>query len=149
MKLKVLLPMVATAILAGAMFFAGCEKEKETSDDITNVKWHLTKFVDVANKTEEAPLYNSSDVFWLKLKTSSFEGKSFTNVLAGTVNIDAVTKKITFSNIGGTEINELFDGQKFIDCLKQVYSFKKTTENTLILYYDNNKKYLQFEKVNN
>ena len=149
MKTQRFLPVLATVILAGAMFLAGCEKEKKTSDDITNVKWHLTKFVDVENKTEEAPLYNSSDVFWLILKTSSFEGKSFSNVLAGTVNIDAVTNKITFSNIGGTEINELFDGQKFIDCLKQVYSFKITTENTLILYYDNNKKYLQFEKINN
>ena len=29
MKLKVLLPIVATAILAGAMFFAGCEKETD------------------------------------------------------------------------------------------------------------------------
>ena len=148
MTKKFFLPLMAAVILTGAMFFAGCEKEKKTSEDITNVKWHLTKFVDVENKTEEAPLYNSSDVYWLKLNTSSYEGKSFSNVLAGTVNIDAVTKKITFSNIGGTEINELFDGQRFIDCLKQVYSFKKTTENTLILYYDNNNKYLLFEKIN-
>lgn len=27
-----ILPIVATVILAGAMFFAGCEKEKKTKD---------------------------------------------------------------------------------------------------------------------
>ncbi|MBO7465612.1 MAG: hypothetical protein J6T56_07185 [Bacteroidales bacterium] len=144
------LPIVATVALlvAGAFLFAGCEKEKKTENDITNIKWHLTKFVDVANKTEEAPYPNSSDVYWLKLKINSFEGKSCANVLMGTVKVDAVTEKITFSNIGGTEIGEPFDGQRFIDCLKQVHNFKKTTENTLILYYDNNKKYMQFEKLN-
>ena len=36
MKLKVLLPMVATVILAGAMFLAGCEKEKITNENNTS-----------------------------------------------------------------------------------------------------------------
>ncbi len=36
MKLKVLLPIVATVILAGAMFFAGCEKEKKAIDESEN-----------------------------------------------------------------------------------------------------------------
>jgi hypothetical protein len=30
MKKNKILPIVATVILAGAMFFAGCEKEKKT-----------------------------------------------------------------------------------------------------------------------
>ena len=30
---KKILPLVATAILAGAMFFAGCEKEKKTEEN--------------------------------------------------------------------------------------------------------------------
>ncbi|MBO7624330.1 MAG: hypothetical protein J6S82_03375, partial [Bacteroidales bacterium] len=55
MKSKVLLPMVATVILAGAMFLAGCEKEKKQTASITGIKWHLTKFVDVTNKTVEEP----------------------------------------------------------------------------------------------
>ena len=36
MKSKVLLPMVATVILAGAMFLAGCEKEKITNENNTS-----------------------------------------------------------------------------------------------------------------
>lgn len=159
------LPIAATVALlvAGAFLFAGCEKEKtnynsvkettvkektvKETTNITDVKWHLIKFVDVANKTEEDPLSNSNDVYWLKLQTSSFEGKSFSNELGGVVCIDTVTKKITLT-VGGTKICEHFDGQRFIDCLNQVHNFEKTTENTLILYYDNNKKYMQFEKVN-
>ena len=31
MKKNKILPIVATAILVGAMFFAGCEKEKEVT----------------------------------------------------------------------------------------------------------------------
>ena len=38
MKSKVLLPIVATAILAGAMFFAGCEKEKTAENNTTVVQ---------------------------------------------------------------------------------------------------------------
>lgn len=141
-------PILAAALLiTGTMLFAGCEKEKKTENDITNVKWHLTKFVDMENRTEEEPLSNSNNVYWLKLKPSAFEGKSYSNELMGTVSVDAVTKKITFSNVGGTEICEYFDGQRFINCLYHVHSYDRISENTLILYYDK-KKYLQFEKVN-
>jgi hypothetical protein len=36
-----------------------------------------------------------------------------------------------------------------MDHVNDYISIRNATENTLILYYDNNKKYLQFEKVNN
>ena len=36
MKTHKILPIVATVILAGAMFFAGCEKEKKAIDESEN-----------------------------------------------------------------------------------------------------------------
>ncbi|MBO4403151.1 MAG: hypothetical protein J5792_05655, partial [Bacteroidales bacterium] len=37
MTKKMFLPLMATTILAGAMFFAGCEKEKKTETGNINV----------------------------------------------------------------------------------------------------------------
>ena len=45
--------------ILAAFVFAGCEKEKEQTASITGIKWHLTKFVDVTNKTVEEPLANN------------------------------------------------------------------------------------------
>ncbi len=54
---KTILPIVATAILAGAMFFAGCEKEKKTEEN-------KCAFCGVGNPIE--------DLVWLKTMADKF-----------------------------------------------------------------------------
>ena len=75
MTKKLFLPLMATAILAGAMFFAGCEKEKPVpssistgvSDDppasIFNVKWKLTEYVDMDSNVG---VTDNSEIHWLR-----------------------------------------------------------------------------------
>ena len=143
--------------ILAAFIFAGCEKEKTTDNNlpvhandtasITHIKWHLTHFVDVTNKTVEEPLANNENAYWIKFDTTTFEGKSFSNIIMGYIHIDASKGKMDFLTVGGTEICEYYDGTKFINSLNQVHDYMVTSENNLVLFYDNNTKYLQFERI--
>ena len=133
--------------ILAAFVFAGCEKEKEQTASITGIKWHLTKFVDVTNKTVEEPLANNENAYWIKFDTTTFEGKSFSNIIMGYIHIDASKGKMDFLTVGGTKICEYYDGTKFINSLNQVHDYMVTSENNLVLFYDNNTKYLQFERM--
>ena len=148
MKTQRFLPVLATVILAGAMFLAGCEKEKKTSDDITNVKWHLTKFVDVANHKEDVPVpADNTHYFWIKLFNDTIQGYGQVNEMFGSYTISG--SKIHIYNFGCTKICPLDSYENdFFSAIKKADSFKSDGK-TLHIYYDGEKKYLQFEKVNN
>ena len=148
MKTQRILPVLATVILTGAMFLAGCEKEKKTSDDITNVKWHLTKFVDVANHKEDVPgPADNTHYFWIKLCNDTLQGFGQVNEMAGCYTISG--SKIHIYNFGCTKICPLDSYENdFFSAIKKADSFK-TDGKILLIYYDGDKKYLQFEKVNN
>ena len=146
---------ICTLITTIGLLAIGCEKEntkssieKESSDyPITNIKWHLTSFTDVDKQMTVPPLNNHEQVYLLKFKDSTFEGHSFSNEIVGYITMDTVQKNMHFRSIGGTKINELFDGEKFIESLRQVQSYSTPDAGTLILYYNENRNYLQFEKV--
>lgn len=53
--------------------------------------------------------------------------------------------ELIFTKIEGTEINELFDGQLFIDCLYCVNKYE-LVKDTLKLFYGDNQSYLKFRK---
>ena len=148
MKTQRFLPILATVILAGAMFLAGCEKEKKTSDDITNVKWHLTKFVDVANHKDDVPVpADNTHYFWIKLCNDTLQGFGQVNEMFGSYTISG--SKIHIYNFGCTKICPLDSYENdFFSAIKKADSFKSDGK-TLHIYYDGDKKYLQFEKINN
>ena len=147
-KLINTMPIVATVALlvAGAFLFAGCEKEKKTSDDITNVKWHLTKFVDVANgNTEEVDV--SNDYLWILFKSdNSIDGNGLPNRLNGIYEYNFDRIKIEIGPC--TYIGDIFGLEsKMCNNLNKVNCIR-IEDGVILLYYDNNKKYMQFEKVN-
>jgi len=148
MKTQRFLPILATVILAGAMFLAGCEKEKKTSDDITNVKWHLTKFVDVANHKEDVPVpADNTHYFWIKLFNDTIQGYGQVNEMFGSYTISG--SKLHIYDLAFSKVNPLDNSEHdFFSAIEKADSFKSDGK-TLHIYYDGDKKYLQFEKINN
>ncbi len=143
------LPIVATValLMAGAFLFAGCEKEKKKSDDITNVKWHLTKFVDETNHKEDVLIpADDTHLFWIKLCDDTLKGFGQVNEMVGCYTISGF--KIYISDLCCTKIYPLNSyEQDFFSAIRSACAFK-TSKKMLQLYYNDNKKYLQFEKVN-
>ena len=77
---KTILPIVATAILAGAMFFAGCEKEK-TAENNTTVVQEETLINPIA---PDSSVKEQLDAFFLKWNdTVTVKFKDCINVING------------------------------------------------------------------
>lgn len=53
--------------------------------------------------------------------------------------------ELIFTKIEGTDINELFDKQLFIDCLYSVNKYE-LIKDSLKLFYGDNQSYLKFRK---
>ena len=56
------------------------------------------------------------------------------------------TRSLSFINIGGAEMYELYDGDKFLNYMSLVQNFHVSGD-TLRLLYNNRMNYLQFEKL--
>ena len=146
------LRVVFCAMVVGLMTFViGCqdpiEKENISKYDVIDHKWHLTKFVDIANNNDKLPLQNSENVYWIKfVNDEEFEGHLYSNNIQGSYRMDIDTRSLCFLNIGGTEVYELYDGDKFLNLLSVVQNFHVSGD-TLRLLYNNKMNYLQFEKL--
>ena len=147
--IKVLAITLLTVISAAT---TSCKDDLEEDNiskyDIINYKWHLTKFVDIANDIEKLPQMNSNNVYWIKfdLKEDKFTGHSYSNSIGGDYKMDLERKEIVFSNMVGNQIYELYDGDKFVDLLLLVRNFHLSGD-TLRLLYNNKMNYMQFEKL--
>ena len=80
-------------------------------------------------------LFNDDNTVW---------GKSSTNNFSCIYEID-LQSSIKLSYFLMTEINELYDGRLYIECLKNVNTFSMT-EKGLVLYYESNK-FLLFKPI--
>jgi hypothetical protein len=101
--------------------------------ELTGIKWKLTGFVIGGNV--KTPEQDSDNSYWLLFKNdNTLEGKSSTNELMGSYEINAQTSSLLITNLGGTKINELPDGRLFVESLRAVRSFE-LREGTLKLYF--------------
>jgi heat shock protein HslJ len=132
------------------LFSWGCMDEF-TNDaympSLTETSWKLISFVDVESGTMNTPKPESFNCYQILFNSNkTLSGKSSTNTLTGnyTANLDASTIRIT--NLEGTEMSELWDGDLFIEKLKAVQTFS-ITKDGLKLYSNDPKNYLLFEPV--
>lgn len=135
---------ICALIAATGIFTTGCEKEN-LKNNITNVKWHLTKFVDVANDNTENT-NTSEKTLWVSFYSdNSINGWGMGNQLGGTFECNANNISIHIGPL--TEVGD-FNGleTKMCDALNKAGVVKQKGE-TLLLYYNGKKNYLQFEKV--
>lgn len=143
--------VLCTTVVAMLTFVVGCqdpiERENISKYDVIGHKWHLTKFVDIANNNQKLPLQNSENVYWIKfIDDEKFEGHSYSNNINGYYRMEIDTRSLSFINIGGTEMYELYDGDKFLNYMSLVQNFHVSGD-TLRLLYNNRMNYLQFEKL--
>ncbi|MCR5190075.1 MAG: META domain-containing protein [Bacteroidales bacterium] len=156
MKIQKTLSIISAALLTGALLlFAGCEKEKTTdnnpsslADDttsITNVKWHLTHFVDPVNHTETEPVpASNTNYYWVKMCDGTLHGYGNANEIVATYSISG--QQIIIEVLGQTKINPMNHFEKdFFAAIEKVKSFHLDGKN-LQLYYDDTK-YLQFGRM--
>jgi hypothetical protein len=141
------------------LFLGGCSNDSDLSKDkdtassnteenenthissLIDTKWKLIGFVDAIG-TIKTPEPERVDCYWIYFDTdSTFTGKSFTNFLLGSYEIDYHLSTIQINNLGGTEINELFDGKLYIENLLTIHSFSVTDKVLKFFYVKENKEY--------
>ena len=148
-KLSAIAIMVAALLSIG--FFSACEEKdgdnKKTNNPLKNTEWKLIEFVDVANNTTKIPEPNDSICYSL-----IFEGNlnklninSSTNSLSGDYTINTENYSLLIENLHGTEINELYDGNLFMQGIENT-RYYSISNNILELYYNNRQNYLKFER---
>jgi hypothetical protein len=152
-----------------------CVTNKTISDHdaIFNVKWYLVKYVDTDNATEEdafetikdIPL-KSDDICWFIFTTDTlcyvgpkipnanvYRGYGVCNRFERYYKVNTKKKEIQFvspfmTEIGfrgeiGMKVNKV--EERFIDSFRNITNYKLEGD-TLLLYYDDGKKYVQFQK---
>lgn len=123
---------------------------KDETFSIVDTKWKLESFYDLKNQTiDSSKPDNCTECYVINFeKNGLWQGHSSTNVLFGKYKIDRSTLKgnLNFTEINGTEINELFDGSKYMQMLKNVHSFE-LKNNQLKLFYDFEGNYLLFNII--
>jgi heat shock protein HslJ len=128
--------LLIPALMLALVSFSGCEKKVHNTELIFN-KWKLVSFVNESDGTTKIPAPNSFGNYWIEFKqNNTLSGVSSTNNFTATFAISN-GNLMTITDLGGTEINELGDGELFVECLMSAFRFS-VTETELKLYYSEN-----------
>ena len=117
---------------------------------ILNGKWKLVQYKDLINGTikNEPTEYNNQKVMTFDFNDDNiqgvFTGKTINNDTQGSYILKA-NSKIVVSTFGGTKVAEPNWSSRFWETIQQSTSYK-VTDDTLIIYYNNDKKCMIFVK---
>ncbi|MDR1122340.1 MAG: META domain-containing protein [Dysgonamonadaceae bacterium] len=142
---KLILVVLALSMGTSCMDFVPPRQEPDHSHEpvLTETKWKLTGFV--TNGNIKTPESDSDNRYWLLFnEDNTLEGRSSTNELSGSYEINAQTSSLRITSLGGTRAVEYPDGSFFVDSLRAVRSFE-LQKDTLKLYYSKTD-YLLFNK---
>lgn len=149
MKRKtILFAAISLLLLIGG---TGCEKEKEKEKEKEEYNstelygtWKLAGFGNTAGNTlREAEPKDCEKCYTITfLSDGKITGHTSTNEIGGEYQIKG--ENLDFLKIGGTEINELFDGQDYVEALYKVDRFAIVSKQLKLYYSDTN--YLLFKK---
>ncbi len=109
--------------------------------------WKLEGFGNTVDNTmKEAEPKDCEQCYTVTLREDGIlTGHTSTNELMGTYIVNGRNFTMVFA---GTEINELYDGKKYIDALNQVNQFEVFSEpRSMRLYYNGENNYLQFKQA--
>lgn len=142
--------IVVVTLLSLGLFFSCEEKDgnnEKTNNPLKNTEWKLIEFVDVANNTTKIPEPSDSVCYRLEFEENlnKLNVHSSTNSLSGDYIINTENYSLLIKNLYGTEINELYDGNLFMQGIKNT-RYYSVSNNILELYYNNRQNYLKFER---
>lgn len=149
LKLSAFTVVVIAALSLGVFF--SCEEKDDnngkTNNPIINTEWKLIEFVDVANNTTKIPEPSDSICYRLEFEENlnKLNVHSSTNSLSGEYIINTENYSLLIKNLYGTEINEVYDGNLFMQGIKNT-RYYSVSNNILELYYNNRQNYLKFER---
>ena len=128
---------------------AGCEKEDTNNVDskltLTNTKWKLIGFSNASDNIIDLARPECDECYIITFyDDNTLSGVTSTNVVTGDYEVDYTSYLLTITRLGGTEINELLDGPKYVKAITDVKSFN-ISEKGLKLYYGNSNTYLIFK----
>lgn len=122
------------------------QTDDKTQGSITGCKWKLTGFGDGSDDSFKNPEPATDDCYWVVFNAdNSLNGKSSTNEIAGNFTVNYETSSIKISNLGGTKIGEIKDGDLFMESMRGILRFELSEKS--ILLYCKNGKYLKFNKL--
>lgn len=148
MKTKILkwLPMLALVAIITAGCTDGDGGNNPTTTKLSGTKWTLVGFYDVEKDSLKEAEPKDEQCYNLSFDTdTTISGTSSTNKIWGAYKANYELSTIQITNLGGTEINELFDGQLYMESLWQV-NFFTITNKELKLYYSDKKNYLLYNQ---
>lgn len=111
------------------------EVDENQGISLTGTKWKLAGFANVTNGIIKTPEPDSENHYWIIFNDdNTLSGKSSTNELVGNYEANYKAETIRITNLGGTKIGELLDGELFVKNLQSVYYFS-VQKTSLQLYY--------------
>lgn len=139
--MKKIVKLLPAVLLLFIVALSGCEKDK---NPLKSTEWKLYGFGNTADGTlQQAEPTNCDNCYTIMFgEDGKFKGHTSTNAIEGKYRVKGVD--INFFEIGGTKINELLDGQKYVEALPQVNHFEMASEQLKLYYGDAS--YLLFKK---
>ena len=115
------------------------------STSLQGTQWKLISFVDTETGVSKEAESKDKRSYTLRFNDdNTLGGFSSTNELDGSYEPDYSTNDINITIGQRTFINELLDGNKYVDLLNNIQSFS-LEKNELRLYYADKKNYLLFK----
>lgn len=155
------IPVLFVGLLFCLPLFGGCEKNTVAEDTNTvslseiaedpsyanlpliGTKWKLVEFVDKEKSLIKLAEPSDNDIYTIIFhEFRRFSGKSSTNVIEGEFEFDENTATLEVKNIGGTKINEILDGRKYMSLLESSKRYEITEKGLLL--FSNGTTYLLF-----
>lgn len=138
----ILFAAIALFLVIGGI---GCEKEKEEQAPAELYgTCKLTGFGNTADNTlrEAEPKECEKCYTMTFLKDGTITGHTSTNEIGGEYRIKG--RNLNFMELGGTKINELFDGRNYVEALYKVNRFEINSKQLKLYYGDTD--YLLFKR---
>ena len=141
-----------------------CEKNNTESENIISLSevpvnesylqlslvgttWKLIGFGNYTSNTLKKAEPEGDSCYVLRFHLDNkITGWTSTNKIGGSYQLNISSHELKFSYFGGTEINELFDGNNYVDAIHQVHSYAITNKG-LVLYYDKQTLFLLFKPL--
>lgn len=132
--------------LAGGCKKSEVHKGEEGDTPLIGTKWQLIGFADAkTGRIKKAENLFENTYTILFNEDGTFSGHTYSNSILGEAQIDIAKQKLHILEIGGTKINEFYDGRRFLECMRVIERFELGPQG-LSLYYDSNN-YLLFKPL--